>query len=88
MKTVQGLELDHYGGWVIRLHSVPRGGRNSVPGDKVLAQNGKKVQGGEPPPGPHVALSPDHRVAHAKNGKFPGKPPVWGFSGEFATIFR
>ena len=66
------------GEWVIWLHSVPRGGINSAPGDSFLAQRRQEVQGGEPPPCPRGALSLDLALAFTENPEFPGYLPGMG----------
>ena len=46
------------------------------------------MQGGEPPPCPRVALSPDRRVAFTKNVVFPIVALATGIFGDFSTFFR
>ena len=51
-------------------------------GDLFFGVPGQEVQGGEPPPCPRVALSPDLAVAFHKNGYLPPSAPVVGTIGD------
>ena len=66
----------------IGAHSAPRGGKNSLARKQLLGRVGQEVQGGEPPPCPRVALSPDLDVAFHKNGYLPPSAPVVGTIGD------
>ena len=63
-------------------HSGPRGGKTRVSGWLFFGVPGQEVQGGEPPPCPRVALSPDLAVAFHKNGYLPPSAPVVGTIGD------
>ena len=63
-------------------HSGPRGGKTRVFGWLFFGVPGQEVQGGEPPPCPRVALSPDLAVAFHKNGYLPPSAPVVGTIGD------